>query len=66
MHVLRAVGAQDIIGDLKCELEVEGVSAGLRRVQHRNVVKARHICSMMEKINTKEWVNILKNTLKKF
>ena len=51
MRILHTVDIQDIIGDLRYELEVEGVTVGLQRVQHHGVVKVGYIYSMMEKID---------------
>ena len=62
--ILHTADIQDIIGDLKYDLEVEGINLGLQRLQHHDVVTIGYICSMMAKIDTREWTKILKNTLK--
>lgn len=56
---------QEIIGDLKYDLEVESINLGLQRLQHHDVATIGYICSMLELIDTHEWTKILKNALKK-
>ena len=57
VRILHAIGIQDIVGDLRHELEVEGVTVGLQRVQHHDVVKVGYVYGMMENIDTKEWTD---------
>ena len=66
MRILHTVDVQDIIGDLRYELEVEGVTVGLQRVQHHDAVKVGYIFGMMEKIDTKEWTGMLQKVLQKY
>ena len=54
MRILHSIEVQNIIDDLRYELEVEGIILGLQRVQHHDVVKVGYIFGMMEKIDTKE------------
>ena len=52
--MLRAADIQDIIGDLKYNLEAEGINLGLQRLQYHDVVTIGYICSMMAQIDTHE------------
>ena len=54
MRILHAVDIQDIIDDLRCELELEESTVGLQRMQHQDVVKVGYIIDMMDKIDTRE------------
>ena len=54
MRILHAVDGQDIIGDLKHELEVEEITLGMQIVQHHYLVKVGCIISIMDKIDTRE------------
>ena len=61
--MLRTADIQDIIGDLKYDLEVEGNNLGLKRLQHHDVVTIGYIHNVITQINTREWTKILKNAL---
>ena len=66
MRILYTVDIQDVICDLRYELDVERVTVGLQRVQHHDVVKVGYIYGMMEKIDTKEWTDKLQKVLLQF
>ena len=55
MRVLHTVDIQDVIGNLKYELEVEEINIGLQRVQHHGVFKVGCIFDIMDNIDTQEW-----------
>ena len=65
MRILHKVEIGDIIGDLKYELEIEGIDLGLQRVKHHDVVKVGYIFGMMDKIDTQDWTKHLQKILLK-
>ena len=62
-RVLRTVEVSDIVGDLKCELEVEEINLRLQRVQRHGAVKVGQIFGMMGKIGTQDWLDRLQTIL---
>ena len=53
MRVVHTIDIQDIMCDLRHELEVEGITLGLQRVQYNDVGKIGYVFGMMEKIDNK-------------
>ena len=65
MCVLHTVKMQDIIDDLRCELEELEIKLGLKRVHYYHIVKVGCVYGMMDKINLQEWKDLLTKILLK-
>ena len=69
VRILHTVDSQDVIGDLKYELEAEEINVGMHCVQHHDVVKLGCIFDMInkiDKIDTLEWSDRLQKMFPMF